>query len=38
MKMPNGKSAAMLWKDHIAVKLQEDSFTGSLTTLRHKTL
>ena len=22
MKMPNGKSGAMLWKDHLVVKLQ----------------
>ena len=30
MKMPNGKSAAMFWKDHIVVKLQGDSLLEAL--------
>jgi len=30
MKTPNGKSAAMFWKDHIVVKLQGDSLKEAM--------
>jgi len=30
IKTPNGKSAAMLWKDHIVVKLQGDSLKEAM--------
>jgi len=31
MKTPNGKSAAMFWKDHIVVKLQGDSLKEAMS-------
>ena len=30
MKTPNGKSAAMFWKDNIVVKLEEDDMKAAL--------
>jgi hypothetical protein len=30
MKTPNGKSAAMIWKDHIVVKLHGDSLAEAM--------
>lgn len=30
MKTPNGKSAAMFWKDNIVVKLQDDQMKSAL--------
>ncbi len=31
MKMPNGKSAAMFWKDNIVVKLQGDALREAMS-------
>lgn len=31
MKMPNGKSAAMFWKDNIVVRLKGDSLNAALS-------
>ena len=31
MKTPNGKSAAMFWKDHIVVKLEGDAWNEAMS-------
>lgn len=37
MKTPNGKSAAMFWKDHIVVKLDGEDLQGALSLVGAKT-